>query len=70
MSNYLVAECHSFGSQNLLLVAPDVNVPSMVVAKLLTLVTSLSSRKWSDDDLIEDIDYLKVELKQRLEGLT
>lgn len=56
--------------KNLLLVAPDVNVPSMVAAKLLTLVTSLSSRKWSDDDLIEDIDYLKVELKQRLEGLT
>jgi V-type H+-transporting ATPase subunit H len=52
------------------LVAPDVNVPSMIAAKLLTLVTSLSSRKWSDDDLIEDIDYLKVELKQRLEGLT
>jgi len=66
----LITECQILGPQNLLLVAPDVNVPSMIAAKLLTLVTSLSSRKWSDDDLIEDIDYLKVELKQRLEGLT
>jgi V-type H+-transporting ATPase subunit H len=57
-------------SQNLLLIAPEVNVPSMIAAKLLTLVTSLSTRKWSDDDVIEDIGLLKSELKDRLEGLT
>jgi V-type H+-transporting ATPase subunit H len=61
---------NSASIQNLLLIAPEVNVPSMIAAKLLTLVTSLSTRKWSDDDVIEDIGLLKSELKDRLEGLT
>jgi V-type H+-transporting ATPase subunit H len=52
------------------MIAPEANVPPMIASKLLTLVTSLSTRKWSDDDVIEDIGYLKGELKTRLQGLT
>jgi V-type H+-transporting ATPase subunit H len=42
----------------------------MLVQKVLQYVKSLSNRKWSDDDVVEDINYLKSELQERLEGLT
>lgn len=42
----------------------------MFVVRLLPFVQSLGERKWSDEDIVEDIDYLKEELKSRLEGLT
>jgi len=42
----------------------------MFVVRLLPFVNSLSERKWSDEDIVEDIGYLKDELTSRLEGLT
>lgn len=42
----------------------------MFTTKLLPFVTSLQSRKWSDDEIVEDLDYLSTELKSRVEGLT
>ncbi|WVF68216.1 hypothetical protein IAT40_002981 [Kwoniella sp. CBS 6097] len=56
--------------RNLLFIAPSQNIPSMFMAKLLPFVISLQSRKWSDDEITEDLDYLKDELKTRLEGLS
>lgn len=56
--------------RNLLTIAPEQNVPAMIAANLLNLVNSLSTRKWSDDDLIEDLKYLKDELWERQQGLT
>ncbi len=56
--------------QNLLYLSPSHNISPMLVQKVLPFVKSLSSRKWSDDDIVEDITYLKTELKERLEGLT
>lgn len=56
--------------QNLLVHAPEQNLPSMFTTKLLPFVTSLQSRKWSDEEIVEDVDYLKDELTNRLEGLT
>lgn len=56
--------------QNLLVNAPAQNLPSMFTTKLLPFVTSLQSRKWSDEEIVEDVDYLKDELSNRLEGLT
>lgn len=41
----------------------------MFAIKLLPFVTSLQTRKWSDDDITDDIAYLKDELKSRLDGL-
>jgi V-type H+-transporting ATPase subunit H len=42
----------------------------MFVVRLLPFVNSLSERKWSDEDIVDDIDYLKTQLASRLEGLT
>ena len=56
-------------TQNLLAIAPSNNIPSMFVSKLLPFVVSLQSRKWSDDEVVEDLAFLQNELKSRLEGL-
>jgi V-type H+-transporting ATPase subunit H len=42
----------------------------MLVQKLLPLVKSFSTRKWSDDEVVDDIKYLKDELEERLADLT
>ncbi|WVQ85791.1 hypothetical protein IAT38_007958 [Cryptococcus sp. DSM 104549] len=56
--------------KNLIAIAPSQNLPSMFVTKLLPFVLSLQSRKWSDEEIVEDLDYLKDELKARLDGLS
>lgn len=42
----------------------------MLVAKLLPFVQSLATRKWSDEEIKEDIDFMVEELKKSFEGLT
>lgn len=42
----------------------------MLVAKLLPFVQSLATRKWSDEEIQEDIDFLVEELKSSFDGLT
>lgn len=42
----------------------------MLVAQLLPFVKNLGTRKWSDEDVIEDVQYLKDELNARFESLT
>lgn len=42
----------------------------MFTSKLLPFVISLQSRKWSDEEVTDDLDYLNGELTSRLEGLT
>lgn len=56
--------------RNLVVKAPAANLAAMLVAKLLPFVQSLASRKWSDEEIKEDIDFLVDELKQSFEGLT
>ncbi|WVO17514.1 hypothetical protein L204_105207 [Cryptococcus depauperatus] len=56
--------------KNLISIAPKQNLPSMFVTKLLPFVTSLQSRKYSDEEIIEDLDFLREELKTRLEGMS
>ena len=50
--------------------APSQTLPSMFVVQLLPFVISLQTRKWSDEDVTEDLSFLKDELTSRLEGLT
>jgi V-type H+-transporting ATPase subunit H len=45
-------------------------LPSLFVQKTLALVSSLQERKWSDEEIEDDLTYLSTELKGRLEGLT
>jgi len=42
----------------------------MLVAKLLPFVNNLSTRKWSDEDIVEDVQYLKDELSANFQSLT
>ncbi|WRT70736.1 uncharacterized protein IL334_007734 [Kwoniella shivajii] len=56
--------------RNLLAIAPSHNLPSMFTSKLLPFVVSLQSRKWSDEEIVEDLEYLNGELKTRFEGLS
>ena len=42
----------------------------MFVVKLLPFVRNLSGRKWSDDEIVEDVQYLKDELSAHFENLT
>jgi V-type H+-transporting ATPase subunit H len=56
--------------RNLVTKAPQQNLAAMLVAKLLPFVKTLQSRKWSDDEIKEDVDFLVDELKNSFEGLT
>jgi len=42
----------------------------MLTSKLLPFVNSLQSRRWSDEEITDDLDFLKSELSTRLENLT
>jgi V-type H+-transporting ATPase subunit H len=42
----------------------------MLTSKLLPFVVSLQSRKWSDEEVTDDLEFLKTELSTRLENLT
>ncbi|KAF7725716.1 H(+)-transporting V1 sector ATPase subunit H [Apophysomyces ossiformis] len=50
--------------------APKANLSAMLVARLLPFVEHLSERKWSDPEVVEDIDYIKGELQTNFENLT
>lgn len=42
----------------------------MLVTKVLPLVQSLGQRRWSDEEIKEDLDWIEGELKENFEGLT
>jgi hypothetical protein len=42
----------------------------MLVAQLLPFVKNLAARKWSDEDVPEDVQFLRDELKARFDSLT
>ncbi|TFK55012.1 ATPase, V1 complex, subunit H [Heliocybe sulcata] len=56
--------------RNLITKAPSANLPSMLVAQLLPFMKNLSTRKWSDEDVLEDVQFLQDELKSRFDSLT
>ncbi|KAF9808973.1 hypothetical protein IEO21_07662 [Rhodonia placenta] len=56
--------------RNLVSKAPSANLPSMLVVQLLPFAQNLCTRKWSDEDIMEDVQYLRDELKARFESLT
>ncbi|KAH9043410.1 ATPase V1 complex subunit H [Lactarius pseudohatsudake] len=65
-STYSCREVH----QNLVTKAPSANLPAMLVAELLPFVKNLATRKWSDEDILEDVQFLIDELNARFESLT
>ncbi|KAI0665077.1 ATPase V1 complex subunit H [Cubamyces menziesii] len=56
--------------RNLVSKAPQANLPAMLVAQLLPFAKNLSGRKWTDEDIVEDIQFLRDELSARFESLT
>ena len=42
----------------------------MLVAQLLPFAKSLATRKWTDEDILEDIEFVRDELKARFDSLT
>ncbi|EMD38663.1 hypothetical protein CERSUDRAFT_113838 [Gelatoporia subvermispora B] len=56
--------------RNLVTKAPSQNLPAMLVAHLLPFAKNLATRKWSDEDVLEDVQFLRDELNARFESLT
>ncbi|CAO3627296.1 unnamed protein product [Mucor hiemalis] len=56
--------------RNLVEKAPAQNLAAMLVAKLLPFTENLSTRKWSDADILEDIKFLKERLQEDFQSLT
>ncbi|CAG8493714.1 1071_t:CDS:10 [Dentiscutata heterogama] len=56
--------------RNLVEKAPEANLPAMLVAKLLNFCENLSVRKWSDSEIVEDIEFLKAQLQENFHSLT
>ncbi|KAG0358290.1 ATPase V1 complex subunit H [Gamsiella multidivaricata] len=56
--------------RNLAEKAPEANVAAMAAVKMLQFCENLSTRKWSDNDILEDINYLKAELEENFQTLT
>ena len=56
--------------RNLVTKAPSQNLPAMLVAQLLPFVKSLCTRKWTDEDIVEDVQFLRDELKANFDSLS
>lgn len=56
--------------KNMLLKAPNVNLLPMMDNKLLALLQSLLIRKWADEDIVEEIEFLTEELKKNAHELS
>ncbi|KXS19260.1 ARM repeat-containing protein [Gonapodya prolifera JEL478] len=56
--------------RNLALKAPDDNIIPMLGAKLLPFVETLQGRKWTDAEIVEDLEYLKDVLSHNVANLT
>ncbi|KAI9356848.1 armadillo-type protein [Pilaira anomala] len=56
--------------RNLVEKAPAQNLAAMLVSRLLPFTENLSSRKWSDTDILEDINYVKERLQEDFQSLT
>ncbi|GAA5916473.1 hypothetical protein JCM6882_006470 [Rhodosporidiobolus microsporus] len=56
--------------RNLVVKAPKQNLAPMLIAKVLPYVQTLQGRKFADEEIKEDVDFLAEELKKSFEGLT
>ncbi|KAI8821683.1 armadillo-type protein [Fimicolochytrium jonesii] len=56
--------------KNLMSEAPQENMAALIGNKLLNVCENLSGRKWSDEDILEDLAYLKEELTRNVANLS
>jgi hypothetical protein len=55
--------------KNLAEKAPSANISAMLGSKCLPLMESLSGRKWSDEEITQDIDVVKELLSEKLKNM-
>lgn len=56
--------------RNLITKAPSANLPTMLVAQLLPFAKNLCARKFSDEDILEDVQFVRDELTINFQSLT
>ncbi|KAF9583980.1 H(+)-transporting V1 sector ATPase subunit H [Lunasporangiospora selenospora] len=56
--------------KNLIQKAPEENLAPMAAVKLLTFCENLAQRKWSDGEILEDVNFLKNELESNFQTLS
>ncbi|KAI8393735.1 armadillo-type protein [Radiomyces spectabilis] len=56
--------------KNLIERAPRANLSAMLVVKVLPFAEHLSTRKWSDQEIVEDIEFVKTQLQENFQSLT
>ncbi|KAJ1981627.1 H(+)-transporting V1 sector ATPase subunit H [Dimargaris cristalligena] len=56
--------------KNLLVTAPGDNLAAMVAVKLLNFCDNLATRKWTDEDILDDIEFIRQELTERFQKLS
>ncbi|ORX91370.1 ATPase V1 complex subunit H [Basidiobolus meristosporus CBS 931.73] len=56
--------------RNLLEKAPEENMAALLVHKILNFTKNLATRKWSDPDIIDDLEYIRAELEENFQSLT
>ncbi|KAL0071655.1 H(+)-transporting V1 sector ATPase subunit H [Marasmius tenuissimus] len=56
--------------RNLVIKAPSANLPAMLVAQLLPFAKNLCTRKLGDEDIVEDVQFLRDELAANFQSLT
>ncbi|KAG6329547.1 hypothetical protein ID866_9542 [Astraeus odoratus] len=56
--------------RNLITKAPSTNLPAMLVVQLLPFTKHLAASKWSDEDIPEDIQFVRDELERNFASLT
>ncbi|SPO39605.1 related to vacuolar ATP synthase subunit H [Pseudozyma flocculosa] len=56
--------------KNLLSKAPEANASAMLGSKLLPLSENLIARKWSDEEIEEDLSFIRDDLAHRLKGMS
>ncbi|GAA5950009.1 hypothetical protein JCM3765_004163 [Sporobolomyces pararoseus] len=56
--------------RNLITKAPKQTLPALLISKVLPFVKTLQGRKFGDEEIKEDVDFLVEELTKSFEGLT
>ena len=56
--------------QNLVARAPSANLPAMLIAQFLPFIKNLAASKWSDEGILEDIQFVRDELEANFASLT
>lgn len=56
--------------RNLVVKAPSVNAPALLGSRGLALMDSLASRKWSDEEIPEDVEAVRSVLADKLKGMS